>query len=260
MKKRQPPVFFLAVVAFIVSLLIFRFGIRPPIPSSLFYTYVAATLGAILLWATSSEEALAEFVRPIKATIVKDDLRWLRLLFILLLPIVMGYVAYSQASVEIQPPAELRVIHPAPPASITVHGKQLAIEGLRNPLRAAKDFQAKKAEYLAEGRRIYFQNCFFCHGDKFAGEGHFAQGFNPSPANLADPGTIAQLQESYVFWRISKGGPGLPDQSTPWNSAMPAWENMLSTDEIWKVVLYIYEATDQQPRTWEAGHGQEASK
>ena len=37
-----------------------------------------------------------------------------------------------------------------------------------------------------------------------------------------------------------KGGPGLPDKFSPWDSSMPAWENQLSEEEVWKVILYIY--------------------
>jgi mono/diheme cytochrome c family protein len=32
---------------------------------------------------------------------------------------------------------------------------------------------------------------------------------------------------------------------------MPAWEEMLTEEEIWQVILFMYEATDQVPRTWE---------
>ena len=79
----------------------------------------------------------------------------------------------------------------------------------------------------------------------------FANAFNPTPADFRDPGTIAMLQESFVFWRVSKGGQGLPAVSAPWSSAMPAWEEMLTEEEIWQVILFMYEATDQVPRTWE---------
>ena len=65
------------------------------------------------------------------------------------------------------------------------------------------------------------------------------------------------LQESFVFWRVSKGGPGMPGSGHPWNTAMPAWEKMLTEDELWKAILWIYDYTDQSPRTWaeeEEGH------
>ena len=80
------------------------------------------------------------------------------------------------------------------------------------------------------------------------GRGMYALGFDPIPANFADPTTIAQLQETYLFWRIAKGAPGLPDASTPWSSAMPAWENFLTQEEIWDVIIFLYEYTDQEPR------------
>ena len=36
-----------------------------------------------------------------------------------------------------------------------------------------------------------------------------------------------------------KGGKGLPERFKPWNSAMPAWEEVLSEEEVWKTILYI---------------------
>ncbi|PYO79985.1 MAG: hypothetical protein DMD67_01550 [Gemmatimonadetes bacterium] len=105
--------------------------------------------------------------------------------------------------------------------------------------------------YLAEGKRVYYQNCLPCHGDHLDGQGHFAHGFNPIPANFQDNGTIAQLTESFVFWRVAKGGPGLPREGTPWNSAMPKWEDFLTEREIWSVILFLYDQTGWTPRTWE---------
>src|SRR6266850_1067547 len=108
------------------------------------------------------------------------------------------------------------------------------------------------------GLVAYGQNCLPCHGDHLDGQGHFASGFNPLPANFQDNGTIAQLTESFVFWRVAKGGPGLPREGTPWNSAMPAWEEFLTEDEIWSVVLFLYEQTGWKPRTWEVSTEQGA--
>ena len=68
---------------------------------------------------------------------------------------------------------------------------------------------------------------------------------------LLIPGTIAQLQESYLFWRIKKGGVGLPIEGMPWKSAMPRWEHELSDEKIWKVIIGEYDGAGQSPRTWE---------
>jgi len=152
----------------------------------------------------------------------------------------------------VQAPPNLRSIHPAPPAEITFRGKSLTLTGLDNPLRQHAD---SLAYYVGEGKRIYYQNCLPCHGDHLDGLGHFAPGFNPLPANFQDNGTIAQLTESFVFWRIAKGGPGLPREGTPWNSAMPKWEDFLTEREIWQVVLFLYDQTGWKPRTWERSEG-----
>src|SRR5204863_86451 len=51
--------------------------------------------------------------------------------------------------------------------------------------------------------------------------------------------------------RVAKGGPGLPREGTPWNSAMPKWEDFLTEREIWSVILFLYDQTGWTPRTWE---------
>ncbi|NNF02932.1 MAG: cytochrome c, partial [Rhodothermales bacterium] len=93
-----------------------------------------------------------------------------------------------------------------------------------------------------------------CHGDDMAGDGIFAHGLDPIPANFKDATTIAMLQEGYLFWRIAKGGPGLPPESTPWLSAMPAWELFLTEEEIWDVILFLYDYTGHRPRAREEVH------
>ncbi len=107
---------------------------------------------------------------------------------------------------------------------------------------------AVNEENLAAGRQLYYRNCMYCHGDTLNGKGHFAEALNPLPANFQDSGTISQLEEGYVYWRIATGGPGLPQGATPWNSSMPVWQDFLSEDEIWQVVAYIYDASGSTPR------------
>ena len=47
-----------------------------------------------------------------------------------------------------------------------------------------------------------------------------------------------------------QGGPGLPAASAPWSSGQARLEEMLTEEEIWQVILFMYEATGQVPRTW----------
>ena len=44
-----------------------------------------------------------------------------------------------------------------------------------------------------------------------------------------------------------------PSFTTSKNSAMPAWENILTEEEIWAVIVFLYEQTGWQPRTLEHG-------
>ncbi len=143
-------------------------------------------------------------------------------------------------------------MHPAPPETITVHEQEVDLIRAVNPYAELKQHEPEKyAEHAASGRRVYYQNCFYCHGDRMAGDGMFVYGLNPVPTNFTDQGNLPMLQSSFVFWRVSKGGPGLPEEGGPWDSAMPRWEQFLTTDEIWDVNLYLYEFTGYAPRARE---------
>ena len=121
-----------------------------------------------------------------------------------------------------------------------------------NPYRHLEhDDPAAFAEHVENGRRVYFQNCFYCHGDAATGDGMFAHGLNPIPTNFTDQGVLPMFQESFLFWRISKGGPGMPAEGGPWDSAMPVWENFLTEDEMWDALAFLYDYTGYQPRLQE---------
>src|SRR5437016_10818109 len=225
-----------AVVILVGAFLALRFGIRPPAPWSVIQIYMAVVFLAVLIFVSSDTDSWRSFVNPMRAALVDPSQRPVRIVLAVALPILLGYYAYTQAAAKPQAPAELRAVHPAPPATIQFRGKEITISGVDNPLR--KD-QPNVAKHVAAGGEIYIRNCMYCHGDNLDGKGHFAYGFNPPPANFQDPGTIAMLQEAFLFWRIAKGGPGLPKESTPWNSVMPAWEDRLTEEQIWQVIMYL---------------------
>ena len=247
LRSRLLQAFLILIVAFVV----FRFGIRPPAPFSVLSLYMGIVLLAVLVYVSADSDSWRAFLRPLHSTLVDSDKRILRLALMIVIPLLLGYYAYTQAAAKPQAPPELRAVHPAPPDAIQFRGKEFKIAGADNPLR--KD-PAAIPKHVAAGGEIYIRNCMYCHGDNLDGKGHFAHGFNPPPANFQDPGTIAMLQEAYLFWRIAKGGPGLPKEATPWNSVMPAWEDRLTEEQTWQVIMYLYEATNQQPRRWETAH------
>ncbi len=248
--------FWQAVALIVAAWILFDVGIRylpplfgapsAPVPNSVLFQYMATAVVGILVYVSSDQERWRRFKEPMHAALVDDDKRWVRVASLVLLPALAGFAAFEQTRPRVTAPVQLRSIHPAPPGQITFRGRTLPLTGLENPLRS----RGSVDEHYANGRRIYYQNCLACHGDRMDGAGHFAHGFSPTPLAFDDPGTIAQLTESYVFWRIAKGGPGLPREGTPWNSAMPVWEDYLTEDEIWSVIIFLYQQSGRTPRTW----------
>lgn len=249
--------FWQALLVLAAAFLLFEFGIAhlppllgvasAPVPNSVLLQYMATVLVAVLLYVSATEARWREFKEPLHAALVDPGKRRLRAGLLAVVPILAGVFAFLQVRPTVAAPPGLRSIHPAPPSSITFRGRSITLAGLENPLREG----GVSDEERELGKRVYYQNCMPCHGDQLSGDGHFAHGFNPAPLSFVDPGTIAQLTESFVFWRIAKGGPGLPVEGAPWSSAMPAWEEFLEAEEIWAVTLYIYEQAGRTPRTWE---------
>lgn len=247
------------VAVMVAAYVIFEFGLwllppllgmsSAPVPNSVLLQYLVTVFVAALLYVSAQEERWRVFKEPIEETIVAPERRRLRTALLIILPLLVGALVFMSVRPTVAAPSALRSIHPAPPSSITFRGKTLTLATVQNPLRAGNIEEAYQ-----RGRTIYTRNCMPCHGDALSGDGYFAHGFNPSPIDLTDVGTIAQLSESYVFWRVAKGGPGLPREGAPWNSAMPVWEDYLTEDEIWAVVLFLYEQTGAHPRVMSEEH------
>ena len=132
-----------------------------------------------------------------------------------------------------------------------------AYRGLLNPLRMT-------AENLPAGKRLYNENCAFCHGPTGEGDGEVAADLDPVPSRLTDmyerpmmgmgqtgpgghlmhgvmhhhPGmTHAEAMgglnlDAYTYWAVSEGG-------EPMGGSMPAFKEILSDEERWQILLYI---------------------
>ncbi len=260
MKGFKVSAFWQAVLVVVIAYLIFDNAFPPLLPASLLVQYMIITIIGVLLYFSFDDERWAEFKAPILAVIREPRLAAVRWVLLILIPGIVGYTAYGFVKPSMDAPVELRQVHPAPPGKLRVFGKTYNLSKLENPLRVealklmAEDEEKGWETYndiVEAGREVYYQNCFFCHGDLLDGKGPYAHGFNPQPANFQDVGTIAQLQEAYLFWRISTGGPGLPKEGTPWNSAMPVWHEMLDETQVWQAVTFLYDYVGQVPRMWD---------
>ena len=235
----------LSVLTWLAVWAALRFGVQPPIPGQVMGLYMSIATVAILIYVLADQARTQAFLAPLVALLRERRLVVPRVLVLCALPLLLSWFTYNAVRPRFDPPFEARTIHPEPPATFPLHGNDFDVLGARRP-----PGMEVNEENLAAGRRLYFRNCMFCHGDNLDGKGHFADALNPLPANFRDSGTISQLEEGFVYWRIATGGPGLPQAATPWNSSMPVWQDFLSEQEIWQVIAFIYHASGSTPRTW----------
>jgi mono/diheme cytochrome c family protein len=111
---------------------------------------------------------------------------------------------------------------------------------LVNPLPDSAEIREKgKALYNSKG------TCFNCHGTDGDGKGPAAAQLNPSPRNFHHHGLWRHRTEGELFWVIKHGSPG---------TAMIGFGQVLSDDEIWAVVRYLYSFASERGRG-RMGHG-----
>ena len=104
-------------------------------------------------------------------------------------------------------------------------------------------------EDVAEGKKLFGQNCSACHGESGGGDGVFADALAASgqasaqtmggslamtmqrPANFSDPRTMLGASPALLEGKILRGGMG---------TGMPTWGVIFREDDIWKIVGYLY--------------------
>ena len=242
-----------------------------PAPAAALSMYNILLIAALGIYVLSSRQRTKDFMDPLYSfvkpqhTLVKKGIQ---LLVLIGIPLLGGWAFFDENVPKMVSPTAIRIQHPTMPGTF---------EKLKNPLREpteeevtgfleelqelaeeeeaveviedpAKAKEALIAKWTEEGAALYAVNCRPCHGMQANGSGPMAVGWRLQPANFRDPGTIATIVEPYSFWRVSKGGPGLPGAATPWDSAMPIWELDLSERDRWKILLGEYFLAGVGPR------------
>lgn len=234
-------------------------------PAASLAMYRILIFTGLFVYITSAEERRKAFIRPLFRFFGgwNSGVQGMARLGVLVaLPVLVGAYYFYDGIPRLTSPSGVRIQHPTMPG---------AFEKITNPLRepdeaAIKAFQAQQAEadapiedmekakaalvqkYTREGAALYAINCRPCHGMQANGEGPMARGFRLKPANFTDPGLLPTVIESYAFWRVAKGGPGLPSASTPWDSAMPIWALDIDDETRWKILLGEYYLSGVNPR------------
>ena len=91
---------------------------------------------------------------------------------------------------------------------------------------------ATSPEEIAGGQALFGENCVACHGAAGDGSGL------PGAANFTDQEFMANEDPAEFFEKIAEGVEG---------SAMPAWGETFSEDEIWALVNYVWTFAYEYP-------------
>jgi mono/diheme cytochrome c family protein/plastocyanin len=91
------------------------------------------------------------------------------------------------------------------------------------------------SEGLAEGQRLFAQNCAACHGESGGGNGVFSVDIKAlagkTPANFSDPSTMLGAAPALLQGKILRGGMG---------TGMPSWGAILTDQQTWDLISYLY--------------------
>lgn len=96
----------------------------------------------------------------------------------------------------------------------------------KNPVAATE-------ESIAQGKELFMTkekgNCIFCHGETGSGNKENLPRLRRVPADLSDTDRMPKLSDGEIFWKMTKGIPGI----------MPSREKQLTEAERWQVVNFV---------------------
>lgn len=88
---------------------------------------------------------------------------------------------------------------------------------------------------IAIGQELFLANCVSCHGELGRGDGPAALSLNPPPVDFGSGHTITHSDGDLYYWILN----GVEA------TAMPAFEEQLSSDEAWHLVNYVRRLANQ---------------
>ena len=105
-------------------------------------------------------------------------------------------------------------------------------EGVPRAYESARSTVANTDAVIAAGGKLYAEHCASCHGTSGLGDGAAGKSLTPSPALLAYLIQRPISVDPYLLWSIAEGGKAF-------ETGMPAFKDVLSREEIWKVIAYM---------------------
>ena len=100
----------------------------------------------------------------------------------------------------------------------------------KEEVKAVEAGGGDKEKLLADGKQVYEANCAGCHGVEGDGNGPAAAALTPKPRNFVQAKFKYGSDDTSLTKTISAGIKG---------TAMPAWKDSLSADQIKSVLAYV---------------------
>jgi len=132
-----------------------------------------------------------------------------------------------------------------PPGSIEriLAGRALDVYADKHKPKEANPTELTAAN-LTEGAKEYEEHCAFCHGGAKAKVSPMRDQFNPPAPQLIN--RIPHDDDAWLFW-VTKHGVRM--------TGMPAWNGIMSDEEMWQVIAFIKHSDKLPPETnaaWQA--------
>lgn len=117
-------------------------------------------------------------------------------------------------------------------------GKDVKTDSLRNAYDVEQDWSDPQhlipLNYQqAQGKRLFYQNCVWCHADSTPAGPSNRTNLTPAPALMNDGATLNGLSDNFLQNMTTLGGSALGK-----SAMMPAWGRTLSPEEIRAIIAY----------------------
>ena len=115
------------------------------------------------------------------------------------------------------------------------------------------ELQAEDLAIVQAGEVVYQAQCAVCHGKNLEGQPNWqtrdTNGYLPAPPHDANGHTWHHADD--LLFEIVKFGPAVVIGDDSYKTLMPAYENLLSDDEIIAVLSYIKNSWPEEQRSWQ---------
>ncbi len=130
------------------------------------------------------------------------------------------------------------------------HGPVIASDGIDGILVTLK---ADDLVVVQAGEKVYHAQCAACHGAELEGQPDWrvrdANGYLPAPPHDAEGHTWHHADD--LLFEITKYGPAVVIGDNSYKTQMPAYEGVLSDNDIIAVLSFIKNTWPEEQRAWQ---------